>query len=72
VRLLRDENVKVYVSDIQEERIGQIAKRYGAQAVSNNSIFDIDADIYAPCALGGTINTKLLINLNAHYSRLGQ
>jgi leucine dehydrogenase len=63
VRLLRDENVKVYVSDIQEERIGQIAKKYGAQAVSNNSIFDIDADIYAPCALGGTINTQTINKL---------
>lgn len=63
VRLLRDENVKVYVSDIQEERIGQIAKKYGAQAISNNSIFDIDADIYAPCALGGTINTQTINKL---------
>ncbi len=63
VRLLREENVKVYVSDIQEDRIGQIAKKYGAQAVSNNSIFDIDADIYAPCALGGTVNTQTINKL---------
>src|SRR6201985_3121543 len=44
VKLLRDENVKVYISDINEERAGQVSKKYGAQAVSNNSIFDIDAD----------------------------
>src|SRR5476651_1454397 len=37
VRLLRDENVMVYVSDINEEHTGQIAKKYGAQAVSNNT-----------------------------------
>jgi leucine dehydrogenase len=60
VRLLRDENAKVYVSDINDERTGQIAKKYGAEAVSNNSIFDIDADIYAPCALGATINTQTI------------
>src|SRR6195952_2197923 len=48
VNLLRDENAKVYASDINEDRVGQIAKKYGAEAVSNNSIFDIDADIYAP------------------------
>lgn len=58
VRLLREENAKVYVSDINEDRNVQIAKKYGAQAISNNSIFDIDADIYSPCAFGGTINTK--------------
>jgi leucine dehydrogenase len=63
VRLLRDENAKVYISDINEERTGQVAKKYGAQAVSNNSIFDIDADIYAPCALGATINTQTISKL---------
>jgi len=30
VRLLRDENVKVYASDINEERVSQISKKYGA------------------------------------------
>ena len=63
VRLLRDENAKVYASDINEERTGQVAKKYGAQAVSNNSIFDIDADIYSPCALGATINTQTIKKL---------
>jgi leucine dehydrogenase len=60
VKLLRDENAKVYISDINEELLGQVAKKYGAQAVSNNSIFDIDADIYAPCALGATVNTQTI------------
>jgi len=63
VRLLRDENTKVYVSDINEERIGQVAKKYGAQPVPNKSIFDIDADIYAPCALGATINDSTIKKL---------
>jgi leucine dehydrogenase len=63
VRLLRDENVKVYASDINEERVIQISKKYGAQPVSNNSIFDIDADIYAPCAMGGTVNSQTIDKL---------
>lgn len=63
VRLLRDENTKVYVSDINDERVRQVSKKYGAQAVSNNSIFDIDADIYAPCALGATINNSTIKKL---------
>ncbi|HWD87599.1 MAG TPA: Glu/Leu/Phe/Val dehydrogenase [Mucilaginibacter sp.] len=60
VRLLRDENAMVYVTDINEERIVQVAKKYGAQAVSNNTIFDIEADIYSPCALGATINAQTI------------
>ena len=63
VRLLRDENAMVYVSDINEERTGQVAKKYGAKAVSNNTIFDIEADIYSPCALGATINAQTIDKL---------
>lgn len=60
VKLLREENAKVYVSDIDDERTRQVSKKYGAEAVSNNTIFDINADIYAPCALGSTINTQTI------------
>jgi leucine dehydrogenase len=63
VKLLRDEKAKVYVSDINEERLSQVAKKYGAEAISNNSIFDIDADIYSPCAMGATINTQSIKKL---------
>ena len=64
VQLLREENAKVYVSDIDEERLQQVAKKYGAEAVANNSIFDLDIDIYAPCALGATVNTETIKRLN--------
>ena len=60
VRLLRDENVKVYISDINEDRVAQIAKKYNAEAISNNNIFDLEFDIYAPCAFGGTVNTETI------------
>jgi len=63
VKLLREENAKVYASDINDEALVRVAKKYGAEAVSNNSIFDIDADIYAPCALGATVNTQTIKKL---------
>ncbi len=63
VKLLREENVKVYISDINEEQTARVSKKYGAEAVSNNSIFDIDADIYSPCALGATVNTQTINKL---------
>jgi leucine dehydrogenase len=64
VHLLREENAKVYVSDIDEDRLQKVAKKYGAEAVANNSIFDLDIDIYAPCALGATVNTETIERLN--------
>ena len=66
VKLLRDENAKVYASDINDDAVQNIAKKYGAQAISNNSIFDIDADIYAPCALGATINSETIKKLKCN------
>ncbi len=60
VVLLREENAKVYITDINEDRLGQVAKKFGAEAISNNSIFDMEFDIYSPCALGGTVNTETI------------
>ena len=63
VKLLRDENAKVYVSDINEDRLARVAKKYGAEAVGHKSIFDLDVDIYAPCAMGATINSTTISKL---------
>jgi leucine dehydrogenase len=60
VKLLREENAKVYITDINEDRVRQVAKKAGAQVVPNNSIFDLECDIYAPCALGGTVNSETI------------
>ena len=63
VHLLREENAKVYVSDINEERVGQIAKKFGAEAISNNNILDLEFDVYSPCALGGIINSATIAKM---------
>jgi len=60
VNLLRAENAKVFVSDISQERLIRVAKKYGAEAVNNNKLFDIDFDVYAPCALGATVNSETI------------
>src|SRR5690606_6445205 len=60
ISLLREENAKVYVSDIVEERMIEVANRYKAVAVSNNNIYELDVDVYAPCALGGTVNKETI------------
>src|SRR5690606_3081155 len=56
IAMLREENAKVYISDIVEERMVEVANKYKAVAVSNNNIYELDVDVYAPCALGGTVN----------------
>jgi len=56
VSLLREENAKVYVSDIVEDRMIQVSNKYGAEAIAHNNLFNMELDVYAPCALGGTVN----------------
>jgi leucine dehydrogenase len=50
------ENAKVFVADIFEEKVTTVAKQFGAIPVPLDEIYDLDMDIYAPCALGATLN----------------
>lgn len=62
VKHLSEENAVVYISDINKEAIKHVAEMYKATIADPDSIFGMDADIYAPCALGATLNTE---NINA-------
>jgi len=63
IALLREENAKVYVSDIVEERMAEVANKYKAVAVANNNIYELDVDVYSPCALGGTVNKETIAKM---------
>jgi leucine dehydrogenase len=60
---LTKEGAKVYVNDINQERLKEVANKYKAEVVSADTMFDLDIDIYAPCALGATINDNTLSKL---------
>ncbi len=67
VSLLRKENAKVYVSDIIADRMIEVANKYGAEIVQHSSIYDMDIDVYAPCALGGTLNDSTIPRLKCKF-----
>ena len=60
---LTKEGAKVYINDISEERLKQVADKYKAEVVSADKMFDLDIDVYAPCALGATVNDTTLSKL---------
>lgn len=60
VKHLSKEGALVSVADINAERVSEVAKKYGAEVVDGDSIYDIDMDIYAPCALGATVNDETI------------
>jgi len=57
------ENALVFISDIFEDKLKEVAKKTGASVVDPNLIYDIDMDIYAPCALGATLNDDTIPRL---------
>ncbi len=59
VRLLREEGAKVFVTDINEEAVAE-AVEMGAEAVGLDEIYDVDADVFSPCALGAIINESTM------------
>ena len=63
VKYLSDEGAKIYISDINTERLNFVSQKYGAIKIENDSILDFEMDIYAPCALGGVLNTKTIDKL---------
>jgi len=63
VAALAKEGADIYITDIHEPTLARVAKQYGAKVVGLNEIYDIDMDIYAPCALGATVNDDTLSRL---------
>jgi leucine dehydrogenase len=60
---LTKEGATVYINDISEERLKAAAEKYKATVVAADAMFDLDIDIYAPCALGATVNDEALSRL---------
>ena len=60
---LKTENARLIVTDIDQEKVKRVVEETGAEAVAPEAIYDVAADIYAPCALGATINDDTLARL---------
>ncbi len=65
VKLLTERGAKVFVTDINADRVARAVNEYGAEAVGLDEIYDVEADVYSPCALGGTVNEDTLPRLKA-------
>jgi leucine dehydrogenase len=63
VKHLTDEGAIVSISDIQKDTLNRVSKEYRAKIVEIADVYDEDMDIYAPCALGATINDETLSRL---------
>jgi leucine dehydrogenase len=62
---LHSAGAKLIVSDVDQEKVKRIVNEFGAMDVKCDAIYSADADIFAPCALGGVINDVTLSQLKA-------
>src|SRR5690606_4394529 len=62
---LHKEGAKLIVTDINKAAANRAVEAFGAKAVDPDDIYDVDCDIYAPCALGATINDDTIPRLKA-------
>ncbi len=62
---LRRAGAKLWVADINEQAVLKAEQELGAVIVSTNEIYAQDVDIFAPCALGGAINSNSIDQLKA-------
>lgn len=64
-RRLREAGARLVVADIDQNALERARNELGAEVVPVDSIYDVEADIYAPCALGATLNEDTLGRLRA-------
>lgn len=63
VEYLVKENAKVFITDISEDKVKSLAQKLGVTGIDQEAFYDLDMDIYAPCALGATINDDTIPRL---------
>lgn len=57
---LHQAGARLIVTDVDNAKVERIVKEFGAVAVAPAEIYASDAEIFAPCALGGIINDETI------------
>ncbi|HEU4964858.1 MAG TPA: Glu/Leu/Phe/Val dehydrogenase [Bacilli bacterium] len=60
---LHEAGAQLVVTDINKDSIDRVVTEFGAKVVDPNDIFGVQADIFAPCALGAVINDDTIKQL---------
>lgn len=63
--LLAKAGAKLIVADLDGTRVERLRQAYGAEATDVETIAQVDADIFAPCALGGVLTGESVAHLSA-------
>ena len=56
---------RLIVTDVDSARVKRVVDDHGATAIAPEGIYSAEADIFAPCALGGVLNDQTISQLKA-------
>jgi leucine dehydrogenase len=54
---------KVVVSDVDAEKVKHTCEEFRVESVPADAVYDVDCDIFAPCAMGGILNENTIPRL---------
>jgi len=59
--LLFTAGADLIVSDVDESKVKEAVKKFGAESCASDQIYSAKCDIFAPCAMGAIINDKTIL-----------
>lgn len=62
-RLLAERRVRLVVTDIDPDRVEEAVRRFGAEPVPPEEIHAVEAEVFAPCALGAVLDDRTVPQL---------
>jgi leucine dehydrogenase len=62
--LLHQDGARLVVTDVDPARVKRVVADFGARAVAPDAIYRVEADVFAPCALGAVLNDATLAVLH--------
>jgi len=62
-KYLADEGAKLIGCDIDPEATAEAASKHGVEIVPPDEIYDVECDVFAPCALGAVLNDDTIPRL---------
>ena len=63
-RYLSKEGAEIYITDIYKEKAKKVAEEVSGTFVDPDDIYDVDMDVFSPCALGGVINDDAISRIS--------
>ncbi|WP_417820665.1 Glu/Leu/Phe/Val family dehydrogenase [Terasakiella sp.] len=62
-KYLHEAGAKLVACDINQDSLNRVVAEFGAEVVALDDIYGQDVDVYAPCALGSTLNDTTIPQL---------